>query len=320
VAGAREYGICLVDTAGSPFTDLLGPLKLVLDPFTLYRTFPGQRTPHFSVDANGYRGAFDPADPRPRVLVLGGSAAFGWGLRSDDETFAARLDRLDAGRRYVNGAVTGFLSGQELSEMVHRGDRLPAAGYVVFDGWNEQYVGLFPGYEGRDFGYNRQVFASIEERLRLARRAAGAKLPPATPTPAPLDAQANQREILAAYTRNLRRMAEVARARRAFLLVVFQPQLGTKRRLAGGEAQAIEVWRKAYTRTHAGFAAQYAAQVASAAAFCEREGIACLDLESSPVFRDSENELFVDTVHLNGEGHRLVAREIRSRLARLLGS
>lgn len=62
-------------------------------------------------NALGLRGA--PADPRPppgvrRVLVVGDSFAFGWGV-ADAETFAARLDAaLGPGVEVLNAAVPGW--------------------------------------------------------------------------------------------------------------------------------------------------------------------------------------------------------------------
>jgi lysophospholipase L1-like esterase len=311
IAALGTYDTVLVDAAGRTLGDKPAAVKLVLDPFSLYRNLPNQRSAHFSVDAHGYRGGFDPADPRPRVLVLGGSAAFGYGLASDRECFSAQLDALDATRRYVNGGVIGFLSGQELAELLHHGDDLPAAGYVVFDGWNELFAQLFPDPDARAYGFNRQILASIETRLRLLVRQTQAARPPVPVVP---DAGANAARILNAYTANLARMARVARAQGAFLLVVFQPQLGSKRVFVGAEAGAWQTWQSAYPETHADFVRQYQTLLAGARAFCDRQGIATLDLEQASTLRDSTQELFLDTVHLSAAGHRLVAEAIARRL------
>lgn len=311
IAALGDYDTLLVDAGGRALSDKPGQVKLVLDAFSLYRNLPAQHSARFSIDGHGYRGGFDAHDPRPRVLVLGGSAAFGHGLASDDECFSARLDALDDSRRYVNGAVIGFLSGQELAEIVHHGDRLPATGYVVFDGWNELFAQLFPDPDERAYGFNRQILASIETRLRLLVR----QSQPASTRPTQgLGAGENAKRILAAYTDNLARMARVTRAQGAFLLVVFQPQLGSKRTFVGGEAAAWRTWQAAYPSTHGDFVRQYQALVAGAQAFCARHGIAALDLESAPELRESQQELFLDTVHLSAAGHRLVAERIARHL------
>lgn len=310
IAALGDYDTVLVDAAGRSLGDKPGRVKLVLDPFSLYRNLPHQESTRFHIDAHGYRGGFDAADPRPRVLVLGGSTAFGHGLASDSECFSAQLDARDPTRRYVNGGVIGFLSGQELAELVHRGDRLPAAGYIVFDGWNELFAQLFPDPDARTYGFNRQILASIETRLRLLVRQAQ---PAAVDAAAP-DARTNAARILEAYTENLARMQRVARAQGAFLLVVFQPQLGSKRAFVGGEAAAWATWQAAYPETHADFVGQYQALVAGAQAFCSRQGIATLDLEGAPELRDSRQELFLDSVHLTAAGQRVVAELIARRL------
>lgn len=70
-----------------------GPLQLVLDPVVLYRNRPGQQGPWFTINSHGYRGPElrRAGSKTPRIVLLGGSAAFGTGLASDAETLAAAL-------------------------------------------------------------------------------------------------------------------------------------------------------------------------------------------------------------------------------------
>lgn len=76
------------------------------------------RTDEFDVElalnARGFRGPEWPKEKRsPRVLVLGDSFAFGWGVAWDD-TFAARVARERADWQVLDAAVSGYATDQEL--------------------------------------------------------------------------------------------------------------------------------------------------------------------------------------------------------------
>ena len=76
-----------------------GPLKLVLHPFVSYANLPNQKTPHFSINNLGFRGRDirkGGEKTKNRIIVVGGSTAFGTGLQYDDETFARRLEYLSS--------------------------------------------------------------------------------------------------------------------------------------------------------------------------------------------------------------------------------
>lgn len=78
----------------------------------------GQRT---TINAMGYRGPVHPHERtpgRPRLLVLGDSVAFGFGV-ADEETFSAGLER--HGYEVVNLAVPGYGTDQALLRLEREG-------------------------------------------------------------------------------------------------------------------------------------------------------------------------------------------------------
>jgi hypothetical protein len=320
VVGGREYEPTIVDRAGRPLSNKPGGLKVVLDPFTLYRNLPGQRTAHFTTDAHGWRGGFDAAAARPRAVVLGGSAAFGLRLDGDGETFAARLREAPGAYEVINAGVVGFVSGQELAEMVHYADAVRPRLYVVFDGWNEllQVLDLRDPAASASLGYNRPIFRTLEDRLwQHALEEQLPAVPPAPPAAADVTREEVLRRITAAYTDNLGRMADFARARDAQLLVAFQPHLGGKRVRSEGEAAEWKAWETSYGAAYPSFGADYEALVRAARAFCAARGIAAVDLTAAPQIADEGRPLFIDAVHLNPDGHRLVAELLRGPIAAL---
>lgn len=304
------YELTLVDRWGRPLSEKPGVLKLVIDPFTLYRNYPGQQTRNFTINERGWRGAVTSDAGAPRAVVLGGSVAFGQGLASDEETFASQLNQMSSDRQFINAAVVGFLSGQELAEMVHYADAVRPNLYVVLDGWNDAYVQSFPGAGADEFGYNWHVFDELEERLH---RHATDGLSPRSRDRSERERPqwkdpALQEKITGTYFENLRRMVSFAAARGAALLVVFQPQLSDKQHLTDAEAPILESWRTTYSATHAELARRYQHLVDRARVYCAEQGIAYLDL--TPAFRGDLRTLFADAIHPNKAGHRLIAEQV----------
>jgi len=284
------YSGSLVDRDGAPLSARRGHIKLALDPWTTYRKLPNQTLPYITIDANGYRVA-DPSPPgdRKTLVLLGGSAAFGQGLASDAETFAAQLAQKLPALHVVNAATMGFASGQELAEMVHYADRLQPALYVVFDGWNDLRA-QSEGSAAYGLGYNWEMVQQIEDQLRKAVHGTAV-------THAPFRPSASQ--IAAAYVLNLERMHAFAHARGAEILFVFQPHLSAALDPEGRFAE----WRKKWYAPIPRFDEEYDAVIAQAVRACRERGFGHLDMSRAL----PSAELFIDPVHPNAAGHARIA-------------
>src|SRR5690242_9340882 len=74
-----DYAVEMRTHRGQNITGLAGGLKLSLAPFTLYKNFPSQHTPVFNINSRGLRAdEHAELDPSPKLIFLGGSAAFGY--------------------------------------------------------------------------------------------------------------------------------------------------------------------------------------------------------------------------------------------------
>ncbi len=302
------YSTTLVDQHGQPLSSKPGEVELVLDPLSGFRHLPNQEAELFTIDARGFRGP-PPKEDRPLAIVVGGSTAFGQGLTSDSETFSAQLNEIEPRYAYANAAVIGFASAQELGLMVHHLDDFHPKLYIVMDGWNDLNSQLVhSGVRWPTYGINQQMFSETEQSLR-------AKVPftPSSkaPAPQPISDSDNLELILSTYGENLKRMQRFATASGAELLVVFQPELGNKHRSKAEE----EHWNAERGHMGPGFSEKYRLLIERTRTLCEASHMNCLDLNDAPEIRDHSGDLFVDVVHLNRAGHRIMAEVIARHLA-----
>lgn len=95
----------------------------------------------YRINSLGFRG--DPiaeTPTRPRILLLGNSCMFGWGV-ADSQTIAGRIEQqLDGGFEAINAGVPGYssLQGRRLLETRLTGLR-PQVIAIMF-GWNDQWA------------------------------------------------------------------------------------------------------------------------------------------------------------------------------------
>jgi len=312
---------------GTPLTSRTVGLRLALDPFTVYRNLPGQRTPSYLIDARGFRqdGSFIKT---PSTFVLGGSAAFGQGLGPGEPPFSALLQQQYPDLQCVNAAVVGFVSSQELSLMVHRLDRYRPRLYIVFDGWNDLFEpwtrsqGQHPTEADLDplnglLQIERQLLDAPQSEDGQTDRSAGDALSQLDSTG--LAETDFLERVVDSYADNIERMAVFAHARGADLLMVFQPELGQKGVRTIREESQLEFADDTYAYVRKDFPGWYLRLVETARVRCDELGIPFVDLASSGAFVSSSDELFRDTVHLNQLGHQLVAKAILERVVSLGG-
>lgn len=163
------YPWSLYTSRGERLTPHAGYLKLAMHPFVGYRNLPHQKTPYFTIDGYGSRGP-EPMDGEGenrhgRIMVVGGSTAFGTGLRSDRDTFSAHLEHLLPGMEVINAAVVGYQSGQELVSVLTRLVDFAPEMVIALSGFNDfgQLVGDEQDFE--KLGING--FGDLEEQLRM---------------------------------------------------------------------------------------------------------------------------------------------------------
>jgi len=166
------YWWSMVTHDGSPLdtTHHPGPLKLALHPFLIYKNHPNQRTDHFTINSHGFRGPeLANEKNKKRIILIGGSTAFGTGLENDDETLARQLEKiLDA--QVINAAVIGHASGQELAYLVTELVDLHPNLVIALDGLNDYSRGRQEIDNKDAWLLGTNGFEQIEDQLKTLRR------------------------------------------------------------------------------------------------------------------------------------------------------
>ncbi|MED5261506.1 MAG: hypothetical protein VX574_03810 [Myxococcota bacterium] len=317
-------------------------VEFILTPETLYEHRPSQRADEgYWINAWGIRGPeIDRVPRRPRVLVVGGSAAFGTRGGPAASTLPKSLRVLLPRAEVLNGGVIGYLSSQERALVETRLIDLAPDWIVTFDGWNDLYdrywwmnfgsfdsdhrgVSVtFNGLENRLANYRRVQmepgYGLFETGISLVRNSTilSSLYRLLAPQPARREPRAPDSEMvektLDGYVANMKRLDEMARSRGSELLVVIQPELGqilTDReyeaaaRARGSFAQGDRYW--AY------FSPAYRAFRREALRRLEEAGIRVLD--ASPPLAKARRKgvrFFVDPVHLSDAGNHAMAKII----------
>jgi lysophospholipase L1-like esterase len=317
-----EYSFSFFNQKGQKLSDLEGMLKLILDPFTIYKNYPNQQTRKYSINQYGFRNGYTSKKPHT-AIVIGGSSAFGWVLDADDKTFASKLSRYNETYDVMNSAVMGFLSGQELAQMVHYLDEFKPSLYIVFDGWNDIYnpyafIKDWPilnapiGFSSNFFMIEDQL-AQYYNLIKKDHNSSKSQLNPAGISL--LNERIFFKKILDTYVSNIIRMHAFANSRSALFLVVFQPELGNKNVLSKDEKKVINEWEQRFEYLKRKIPERYKEFIREAKKTFLENDIWFIDINDEQEFSESPQTLFFDVIHPNELGHEIIARIIDGKLS-----
>ncbi len=136
-------------SGGNRIGNTRGILKLMIHPVVGYVNFPNQKTQFFSINSRGFRGPEIRKNTVgfKRIILIGGSAAFGTGLDDNSESFAFQLEKKLGNVEVINAAVIGHRSGQELLYLFKELIDLKPDLVIAFDGWNDYWESDTPKWD-----------------------------------------------------------------------------------------------------------------------------------------------------------------------------
>jgi len=287
-----------------------GYLKLVLDPFTVYRYAPNQQHQYYNINQQGFRSdePTEKVSKEQRLFLLGGSSAFGTGLLSDEQTLARQLED-DLAMEVINAAVIGYVSDQELVQLVVDVIEYKPNAVLVFDGWNDFEEARVGRNNKRRMRTHSFVESNLERLQEIQYSSFGTRLLVAVELSifpvlgkkirsllkeSSVDGNVKERVRWAAlaYAENISKMHQVSTSFGAQFYCAMQPDL---RSLGAARAASDIEEGKLYD-----FFREVARQK------LKTMGISCLDLNEYAGKLTSE--MFMDGIHLNEQGNEFVAK------------
>lgn len=205
-----------------------GQIMLRGSPWLLWELSPGRHEElgvTVTVNADGFRGPERGPKTRPRLLALGDSSIYGFGVE-DDEVFTAVLER-DLGVDAVNGGVPGYSSYQSLNLLNMRGMALEPDVLVVGNLWSDNNFDTFvddelvASYAGWEGSWTRDVRVAAERSALFRVLDWGLRVAPASERARKVSwelggktGRSGERRVdIAAYARNLDTYARLMAAR-----------------------------------------------------------------------------------------------------------
>jgi hypothetical protein len=307
------------------------------DPYLAYRPKPNQQTRTAHINSLGLRGAETDALPGPgvyRILLLGGSVAWGYTSMSDDETPSEVLESyLNAHRRrsrllrdktieVLNGAVPGYVAWQEALVYAMDYRRLKPNLIVTLDGTNDYAAAINTGLIGVPMGFDEASRGPAEKpsllgslwswlkyrigRMRFSKYLEHVRRPSLADRAPPPGEQ-----VAAGYRRALEHIADIAAIEHALVVPVLQPMAilsGTKplsefeRQLIAYHDLRVPGVNAAYDETFEDFRSMFVSLAS------ERPGV--FPLDATRVFADVSEITYVDHCHLTPRGRELLAAAI----------
>lgn len=276
-------------------------------PFLLWELAPGQRDApggRVSVNDNGFRDKARGGKSGPRVLALGDSSVYGFGV-GDEQVFSAVLESAFTakGAEFINGGVPGYSSTQALNLLWGRGIALEPDVVLAMTLWSDNNFDTFVDADqiATYAAWRRSGVASVEAVLERSAiyRALEYSLRESEPgrvgwMELKRQAPSGKRRVpIADYARNLTEYCTTMADRDGGVVFVMLPN---RHDLGGGHPNPPWV---PYRKTMR--------------AVAESCGAPLVDLPA--VFaRDGRSHLFLDEMHPSVAGHQLMADAIAETL------
>lgn len=295
---------------------------------------PNSKKTTFDINEIGFRdSAIEPRVPNEyRILILGGSAAWGWGASANRHTISGALQELlnegssGVSYRVMNGAYLAWTSLQERITLMEFYDRFDPDLVISFSGFND----IISVQYGNSRELLRLEFNMVEDAvennlkpmstLKAIRKVAGTlgvwrlvvyfreQVPRRQPGPIDYKPKRSEKGVPKVLDRYAS-MASYTASQGGQFLLALQPDIYTTgKQLTAAEAE-VKQWLDG--RNNVNFDntfIQYRSDLVQGLTALSAAGIDVIDL--APVFDNVSETMFTDDSHFNDSGYREIARAL----------
>lgn len=307
-------------------------------PFLGWIGVPNSNLPTLKANELGFRDR--PVEPRRpgerRILLLGGSTAWGLGASSTEATVAGALERLlnegaaNGSYRVMNGAFSGWTSRQERIVLIELFGVFRPDLVIALTGYNDLLTMATAGAD--DFlqrPESAELAKAVEANLRpmstlQALRKVGGTLgiwrlvvylrEQATLRAPSVRTAAYERPVAEREVPRIADvyavMAEFLKRRGGRLTVALQPELYTTGKALSADEMAIKQRYETRIKDITPVFGRYRADLLRALLDSRVQGFSVIDLKT--VFDAHRRPLFIDDCHFNDEGYRAIAQALKA--------
>ncbi len=250
----------------------------------------------------GFRGAdFPPKTDKPRIVALGNSCTFGWGV-TEDSVYTADLQRMLPTADVLNCGTPGYSSFQGKILLDEIAPELQPDIALILFGWNDHWPAgqgitdkeqRFPPQWALDIQNRLSSLATYKALRQLSIRLAGGKAEQSR-----MDQLSGAHRVpLSDFRDNLREIISYCRKHGITPVLLIPPIASLSNYFPGKTVSAFHDLHRSYQKAIAAVGAS--------------ENVRVIDLQ--PAF-DTRTDLYDnaanDAIHFNTAGHRIVAEQV----------
>ena len=289
--------------------------ELELYPYLMFKLRPNYKSSVVNVNSMGFRAPEidEKGEGVYRIVIVGGSTAFGGMSTSDDKTFFNVLEKKlnekvfpDKKYEIISAAVPSYNSMQELILIQTEVLKLEPDMVIIVDGFNDAINYMMrdnrPGYP--DMFKNLEKYTSTEAflKMRLRKIRIIRKIMERMEEKERMNQSTYDPEVVEFYGNNLDVICHLLKSYNIQPVIVFQPAIFYKSPLSQPERTYLE-WNKQLSQKV--FVALYDDLATKAEFVAAKNDVPYLDARY--IYEGSGDTLFLDDCHLNDRAQEILA-------------
>lgn len=289
--------------------------ELQLYPYLMFKGRSDFKSPTLNTNSDGFRAPeiSDKKQGTYRIIVIGGSTAFGGMSTNDEKTFFNIMQRklnenAKAGQRFevISAGVPSYNSMQELILLESKLLKYQPDMVIVLDGFNDAINYLIrdnrSGYPSMFKDMEKYVDTKSFFMMRLRKIRIARKLMERIEANSVANQKTFDPAVVNFYGHNLDVMCHLLDSYGIIPIIVLQPALDYKKPLSALERQYLESDK---TMSHAVFVKLYNSMANMAKDIAFKNKVSYIDARY--IFNGDEGTLFMDDCHLNDRAQEILA-------------